>query len=79
VLVTGGSDGMGKAAAKLLGQKGANVVIVGRDVEKMEAVVKELRVCFRQTYARDFADCIRTYHSLKHDRGNNHTRTFLQT
>jgi short-subunit dehydrogenase len=36
---------MGKSAARLLALNGANVVIVARDVGKMEGVVKDLRVC----------------------------------
>ena len=36
VLITGGSQGTGRAVAKLLAQKGANVIIVARDVGKLE-------------------------------------------
>ncbi len=41
-LVTGGSSGIGKAAAELLIQKGASVAITGRDGEKLERVAGEL-------------------------------------
>lgn len=44
VLLTGGSDGMGKAVGILLAKKGANVVIVARNVEKLEAAIKEISV-----------------------------------
>jgi NAD(P)-dependent dehydrogenase (short-subunit alcohol dehydrogenase family) len=39
VVVTGGSTGIGKAAALELGSKGAKIVIAGRNVERGEAVV----------------------------------------
>lgn len=41
IVVFGGGSGAGLAAAKLLAQKGADVVIAGRDVEKAKAVVAE--------------------------------------
>lgn len=44
VVVTGGSQGMGKAVAQLLAKKGANVVIVARTVRKLEAALKEIQV-----------------------------------
>ena len=43
VLVTGGTDGIGKAAAVGLAEFGANVVVVGRDREKGEAALAEIR------------------------------------
>src|SRR5699024_11101728 len=36
VIVTGGSSGMGKAMAKKFAQEGANVVITGRNEERLE-------------------------------------------
>lgn len=42
ILITGGSSGIGKAAAKLLIESGANVAITGRDKSKLEKVAKEI-------------------------------------
>ncbi|MDR6224983.1 2,4-dienoyl-CoA reductase [Desmospora profundinema] len=42
VLVTGGSNGMGKAIATRLCRDGANVVITGRDPEKLERAKDEM-------------------------------------
>ncbi|KAG9683020.1 NAD(P)-binding protein, partial [Aureobasidium melanogenum] len=39
VVITGGSQGMGRGLAKLLAQKGAHIVIVARDQEKLEAAL----------------------------------------
>lgn len=44
VVITGGSDGMGKAVAVQLAAKGANVIVVARTVSKLEATVEELKV-----------------------------------
>jgi len=43
VLLTGGSDGMGKSVARILAQKGANIVIVARNVEKLKAALEEIK------------------------------------
>lgn len=51
VIITGGSDGIGKAAARLLKKQGANVVIVGRSPQKTRAVGTELDVPY---YITDF-------------------------
>ena len=48
VLITGGSQGMGRSVAKLCAQKGANVIIVARNVEKLRAAVEYISVCFWQ-------------------------------
>ena len=40
VLITGGTDGIGKEAAKQLAMMGAQIVIVGRNKDKSEAVVE---------------------------------------
>jgi retinol dehydrogenase-14 len=43
VLVTGGTSGIGKAAARQLAAKGARVLLVGRDPAKTEATVGEIK------------------------------------
>lgn len=43
VLVTGGTAGIGRQAAKVLAGRGARVVIVGRNPEKTARVTEELR------------------------------------
>jgi meso-butanediol dehydrogenase / (S,S)-butanediol dehydrogenase / diacetyl reductase len=42
VIVTGGSDGIGKATAKLLAQRGASVIICARRPEKLEEARVEI-------------------------------------
>jgi NAD(P)-dependent dehydrogenase (short-subunit alcohol dehydrogenase family) len=42
VLITGGSSGLGAAAARRLAAEGANVAICGRDAARLEAVALEL-------------------------------------
>ncbi|PNS19891.1 3-ketodihydrosphingosine reductase tsc10 [Sphaceloma murrayae] len=42
VLLTGGSQGMGKGLGKLLARKGANLIIVARDKKKLEAALGEI-------------------------------------
>jgi NAD(P)-dependent dehydrogenase (short-subunit alcohol dehydrogenase family) len=42
VLVTGGSSGIGFAAARIFAAEGARVVITGRDQKKLEAAVAEI-------------------------------------
>lgn len=44
ILVTGGSDGMGRALAIQLAAKGAHVVVVARTVSKLEYTVDALKV-----------------------------------
>lgn len=52
IVITGASDGIGKAAAKKLKELGHNVIIVGRSKEKTENVAKELDCPY---YLADFA------------------------
>ena len=44
ILVTGGSQGMGKGIAQLLAGKGANVLIVARNVQKLESALEDIKV-----------------------------------
>ena len=43
-MITGGSQGMGRGVARLLAQKGANVVLVARGLDKLEATIEYIRV-----------------------------------
>lgn len=42
VIVTGASSGIGLATAKLLGQKGARVVLAARSINKLKKIAKEI-------------------------------------
>jgi len=42
ILITGASDGIGKQCAKTFAQYGANLVLLGRDQEKLEALYDEI-------------------------------------
>ncbi len=46
-IITGGSDGIGKAAAISLAREGAKVLLVDRDLERVEASeLRAFKVCF---------------------------------
>jgi NAD(P)-dependent dehydrogenase (short-subunit alcohol dehydrogenase family) len=53
IVVTGASDGIGAAAARLLHAAGASVVIVGRSLTKTEKIAGELNV---PHYVADFSN-----------------------
>ena len=56
IVITGASDGIGKAAAKQLSELGHRVVIVGRNPEKTKRVAKELGVPFHLCDYANLAD-----------------------
>jgi NAD(P)-dependent dehydrogenase (short-subunit alcohol dehydrogenase family) len=43
IVFTGGTDGMGRVAAQMLFEMGASLVLLGRDAEKGDRIVAELR------------------------------------
>jgi 3-dehydrosphinganine reductase len=45
VLITGASEGMGKSVAKQLAAKGANIIIVARNVATLKDALEEIKVC----------------------------------
>lgn len=47
-LITGGSRGLGRAMARALAEAGADLVLVGREKDSLEAAAKELADCGRQ-------------------------------
>ncbi|WP_062132492.1 SDR family NAD(P)-dependent oxidoreductase [Demequina aestuarii] len=53
IVITGGSDGIGAAAARRLAADGHEVVIVGRNPEKTAAVAREVGIAH---HVADFAD-----------------------
>lgn len=54
VYITGGSSGIGLAAAKLLAQQGAHVGIFARRQEVMEEAVKEISACGRNPEQKSY-------------------------
>ena len=57
VIVTGGSEGVGAAAARLFAQAGANLMLVARNRKNLEAIAAELRDQTRvEIFPMDVAD-----------------------
>jgi short-subunit dehydrogenase len=57
VIITGGSEGVGAAAARKFADAGANLVLVARNKKNLEAIAEELREKSRvEIFAMDVAD-----------------------
>ena len=57
VIITGGSEGIGAAAARRFAEAGANLLLVARNRKKLEALAQELRDKTRvEIFAMDVAD-----------------------
>lgn len=57
VVITGGSDGVGRETARLFAEAGANLILAARGKKKLEAVAEELRDKTRvEFYAMDVRD-----------------------
>ncbi|MDQ3194463.1 MAG: SDR family oxidoreductase [Bacteroidota bacterium] len=61
ILITGGNSGIGKAAAKLLSENGANVAITGRDKTRLEKAAKEINALAIHTDVSKEEDVELTY------------------
>ncbi len=57
VIITGGSEGVGAATARLFAEAGANLMLVARGKKKLEALAEELRDKTRvEIFAMDVSD-----------------------
>ncbi|KFH48918.1 3-ketodihydrosphingosine reductase gsl-like protein [Hapsidospora chrysogenum ATCC 11550] len=54
VLITGGSEGLGLAAAKKLAAKGANIILVSRSVDKLQNALQTLKTAARNPRTQRF-------------------------
>jgi 3-oxoacyl-[acyl-carrier protein] reductase len=70
VLITGGSSGIGRAAAQALAQAGARVAITGRDPERLAEAARSLGVIGIQADVANEADVLRTFRELKEKLGD---------
>ncbi|MGE3319114.1 MAG: SDR family NAD(P)-dependent oxidoreductase [Candidatus Berkiella sp.] len=72
VVITGGNSGIGKSIAELFYQKGAKVVIVGRDSAKLEAVVTEFsgKITALQADVSKLSDLDNLYQQVKSIHGS---------
>jgi short-subunit dehydrogenase len=57
VVITGGSEGVGAAAARMFADAGANLMLVARDKKNLEAIAEDLRDRTRvEIFAMDVSD-----------------------
>ncbi len=70
VLITGGSSGIGRAAAQVLARAGARVAITGRDPERLQEAARSLGVVGIQADVSNEADVLRTFREVKEKFGD---------
>jgi 3-oxoacyl-[acyl-carrier protein] reductase len=70
ILITGGSSGIGKAIAKLCAEKGAKVLITGRDKSKLELVAKTFDINFVHADVANEVDIDKTFSWIEHHWNN---------
>jgi short-subunit dehydrogenase len=57
VIITGGSEGVGAATARLFAEAGANLILVARSKKKLDVIAEELRAKTRvEIFAMDVSD-----------------------
>ncbi len=57
VIITGGSEGIGAAAARMFAEAGANLMLIARDRRKLDRIAEELREKTRvEVFAMDVSD-----------------------
>jgi short-subunit dehydrogenase len=57
VIITGGSEGVGAATARLFAEAGANLMLVARNKKNLDAIAEELRAKTRvEVFAMDVSD-----------------------
>jgi len=69
VIVTGGSSGIGLATARLLAERGAEVSLIARGRERLEAAAKELSAAARAADVADQAAVTRAVAELEEEQG----------
>lgn len=74
ILITGGSSGIGKAAAKELFGKGAKIILQARDIEKLRSAAKEIdpagkRISYYSTDLTDQAAVISSANDIINNEG----------
>ena len=74
VIITGGSEGVGAATARLFAQAGANLVLVARTKRNLEALAEELRDKTRvEVFAMDVRDedaCVNVFKKAEFEFGH---------
>ena len=73
VVITGGSEGVGAAAARMFAEAGANLMLVARGKRNLEAIAEELRKKTRvEIFAMDVADpeaCVNVFKKAEFEFG----------
>lgn len=67
-VVTGATDGIGKSYAKALAKKGLDIVLISRNLEKLQTVAEEIETKYKvktQVIAVDFTDDSKIYEDIK--------------
>ena len=74
VIITGGSEGVGAATARMFAEHGANLVLVARSKRKLERIAEELRSKTRvEIVAMDVSDtdaCVNLYKKAEFEFGS---------